>query len=194
MPGAGTDSRKAGLSPARIAEDLFMDAQCSICGEEAQRMYTEIVGGRKKSMPLCLDCAKKQDFTAPPSAMPGPKPAVHFKLQAKLINQGLPTSTLRCPDCGIGLVDLRKTGRVGCARCYQVFRKQIVPLLKRVHGAVEHEGSRPAGAPPRLELNQLREELRRAIEAEDFEQAAVIRDRIGTRGGKFEEATGEDHE
>ena len=171
-----------------------MDAQCSLCGAKAQRQYTEIVGGRKKSMPLCLECAKKQALVAPPPSMPGPKQAMHFKLKAKVISQGLPTSTLRCPECGIRLVDLRKTGRVGCAHCYEIFRKQILPLLKRVHGAVEHVGSRPAGAPPRIELNQLREDLRRAIEAEDFEQAARLRDRIGTRAGRTDELAGEDHE
>ena len=173
MPDDGTDSRMAGCLPVRMAEDLSMDAQCSLCGAPAQRRYTEIVGGRQKSMPLCLECAKRQCLTAPPPAMPGPKPALHFKLQAKILDQGLPPSTLRCPDCGTRLVDLRKTGRVGCARCYEVFRKQVLPLLKRVHGAVEHVGSRPALAPPRMELNQLRQELRRAIEAEDFEQAAA---------------------
>ena len=171
-----------------------MNAKCSLCGARAQRRYTEIVGGRTKSMPLCLECAKRQALTAPPSAMPGPKPAMHFNLQAKILHQGLPASTLRCPDCGIRLVDLRKTGRVGCARCYETFRKQILPLLKRVHGAVEHTGSRPAGAAPRIELNQLREDLRRAIEAEDFEQAARLRDRIGTGGSRTDELAGEDHE
>jgi protein arginine kinase activator len=184
----------AGWSPVGMAEDLPMDAQCSLCGARAQRQYTEIVGGQKKSMPLCLECAKKRALTAPPSATPGPKQAMHFKLKAKLLNQGLPPSTLRCPDCGTRLVDLRKNGRVGCARCYDVFRKQILPLLKRVHGAVEHAGARPAGAPPRIELNQLREELRRAIEAEDFEQAARLRDRLGTRARKPGELAGEDHE
>jgi len=183
-----------------------MDAQCSLCGAKAQRRFTEIVGGRKKSMLLCLECAKERSLTAPPpakppanptanpTAKPGPKQSMHFKLKAQVFNPGLPPSTLRCPDCGIRLVDMRKTGRVGCARCYEAFRKQILPLLKRVHGAVEHTGSRPAGAPPRIELNQLREELRRAIEAEDFEQAARLRDRIGTRAGKAEGPAGEDHE
>ena len=171
-----------------------MDAQCKLCGGKARRQYTEIVAGRKKSMPLCLECARKQELTSPPSAMPGPKPAIHFKFSAKTQGQGLPTSTLRCPDCGNRLVDLRKTGRVGCARCYEVFRKQILPLLKRVHGSVEHEGSRPASARPRMELNQLREELRRAIEAEDFEQAAALRDRLGTRGVDNDGSAGEDHE
>ena len=166
-----------------------MDAKCSICGATAERQFTEIVGGRKRSMPLCLDCASKQDLVGPPPKMAKPA-AFKVKLHAQVLGSGLPATTLRCPDCGIRLVELRKAGRVGCARCYEVFRKQILPLLRRVHGATEHEGMRPPGPGAESDVARLREELRRAIAAEDFEQAARLRDRIGTQG----DPSGEDHE
>jgi len=170
-----------------------MDAKCSICGAPAQRQFTEIVGGKKRSMPVCLKCAERQDFATPPPARPKP-PKLKVKLQAQVLGPGLPSSTLRCPECGIRLVELRKSGRVGCPRCYEVFRKQIGPLLKRVHGATEHTGVRPAGRSRQTDLARLREELRRAIEAEDFEQAARLRDRMGTSGKSPEAEPGEDHE
>lgn len=166
-----------------------MDARCAICGAEAQRQYTEIVGGQRRSMPLCLECADKQDITARPAI--SPKPKIHVKIQAQLAGQGLPPVTLRCPECGMRLVELRRQGRVGCARCYEVFRRQILPLLKRVHGATEHSGARPADASAPPDIGRLREELRRAIEAEDFEQAARLRDRIGAERAEDE---GELHE
>jgi protein arginine kinase activator len=170
-----------------------MEAKCSICGVPAERQFTEIIGGRKRSMPLCLECASKQDLVAPPSH--GAKPPVFkVKLQAQVLGPGLPATTLRCPECGIRLVELRKAGRVGCARCYEVFRKQILPLLRRVHGATEHEGMRPREAGMEPDLAQLRDELRRAIEAEDFEQAARLRDRIGAKGDAPGSTSGEDHE
>jgi protein arginine kinase activator len=154
-----------------------MDARCAVCGAKAERQFTEIVGGQRRSRPLCLECAGKQDFTAHPPVTP--KPKIHVKIQAQLAGQGLPPVTLRCPECGMRLVELRRSGRVGCAACYETFRQQILPLLRRVHGAVEHTGARPADASAEPDLGRLREELRRAIEAEDFEQAARIRDRIG---------------
>ena len=73
-------------------------------------------------------------------------------------------------------------------------QQEIVPLLKRVHGATEHEGVRPPDRSGQMDLTRLREELRRAIEAEDFEQAARLRDRIASTGGGVAEETGEDHE
>jgi len=170
-----------------------MDAKCSICGAEAQRQFTEIVGGKRHSTPLCLECANKQDLTAPPSRKPRPA-KMKLKLQAQVLGPGLPSTTLRCPDCGIRLVDLRKSGRVGCPRCYEVFRKQILPLLKRVHGATDHEGAGPANDSGPADLSRLRADLRRAIEAEDFEQAARLRDRIGSTGRRSVGEEGEDHE
>ena len=98
-----------------------MDAKCSICGAPAERQFTEIAGGRKRSMPLCLDCASKQDLVVPPS--PGGPAAFKVKLKAQVLGSGLPATTLRCPECGIRLVELRKAGRLGCPHCYEVFRK-----------------------------------------------------------------------
>ena len=145
-------------------------------------------------MSLCLECARRQALTAPPAALPGPKPKVHLKLHTPLLDEGLPPAALRCPNCGVRLVDLRKTGRVGCANCYEVFRKQILPLLKRVHGSVVHEGFVPVSPEAPVGLPRLREELRRAIEAEDFEQAARLRDRIGAGGSDPDHGEGQDHE
>jgi protein arginine kinase activator len=169
-----------------------MDEKCSLCGAPAERRFTEIVGGVKRSMPLCLGCASRQDVVVPPPAA-GKKPVLKVKLQAQVLGTGLPATTLRCPECGIRLVELRKAGRLGCPRCYEVFRRQVLPLIKRVHGSTHHEGMRPGPEGGVPDLARLREELRRAIEAEDFEQAARLRDRIGVERRRDPEP-GEDHE
>lgn len=167
-----------------------MDARCAHCGAPAERRYTEMIGGQKRTMTLCLACAERQDITVHPPVTP--KPKIQVKITAQPAGSGLPPVTLRCPGCGMRLVELRRTGRVGCAQCYEAFRKQILPLLKRVHHATTHTGARPADAAAPPDLRALREELRRAIEAEDFEQAARLRDRIGAERGAEEE--GEDRE
>ena len=89
--------------------------------------------------------------------------------------------TASCSACGATLDDFRETGRVGCAQCYRTFEVALRELLRRLHGSSRHFGERyrPAesetGVPTAREL---REQLRVAVEAEDFELAAELRDRL----------------
>jgi protein arginine kinase activator len=92
-----------------------------------------------------------------------------------------------CPACGASLRDFRQSGRLGCAVCYEAFESHLRDLLRRLHGSARHEGEAyrpqglapaPAAAPRGGALEELREKLRRAVEAENFELAAELRDRI----------------
>src|SRR6185295_498070 len=42
---------------------------------------------------------------------------------------------IRCPDCGILYSEFRTKARFGCARDYDVFKKHVVALLEKIHGA-----------------------------------------------------------
>ena len=88
-----------------------------------------------------------------------------------------------CHFCNATARDFRTTGRLGCARCYNAFERQLRELLRRLHGNSKHAGRRYE--PPAIEVveragsvAQLRERLRRAIDAEQFELAAELRDRL----------------
>ncbi len=86
-----------------------------------------------------------------------------------------------CPCCGVGLLDFRKTGRLGCANDYRAFRSRLEPLLFSVHGSTEHCGKRPAKSvsfDEGAQLVRLRNDLNEAIEIEDYELASKLRDRI----------------
>jgi protein arginine kinase activator len=95
-----------------------------------------------------------------------------------------PTDGLRCSACGSTLKEFRESGRLGCAQCYESFAAHLRDLLRRLHGSSQHVGERyavpgAAGATdPRLQLLDLKEQLRRAVEMENFELAAELRDRI----------------
>ena len=105
---------------------------------------------------------------------------------------------LRCPCCGISFEEIAKSGEVGCADCYQFFRTRLTPTIEKLHGKAGHLGKVPRRKqeeqkPVEKEqepnpLAKLKEELARAIEAQEFEQAAVLRDKIkemeGEEGGK----------
>ena len=86
--------------------------------------------------------------------------------------------------------EFRKVGRLGCSQCYEAFGTPLRRLLKRIHGSDTHVGrgprsprtAGPAGATgeggqPRS-LEKLREALQAAVDTEEYERAAQLRDRI----------------
>ena len=84
------------------------------------------------------------------------------------------------------LQDFRETGRLGCPDCYRSFEAPLRDLLRRLHGSTHHLGERYAerGAEPAAaergseQAADLREQLRLAVETENFELAAELRDRL----------------
>jgi protein arginine kinase activator len=92
---------------------------------------------------------------------------------------------VRCPACGSTLRDFRDSGRLGCDRCYVTFDAHLRDLLRRLHGSSQHVGERyelpgetGGEADPRSHLLELKAQLRRAVDGENFELAAELRDRI----------------
>ncbi|MFO0973151.1 MAG: UvrB/UvrC motif-containing protein [Phycisphaerae bacterium] len=90
---------------------------------------------------------------------------------------------LKCPHCQTTFVEFRNAGLLGCARDYDVFEKALLPLLERAQeGNSRHVGKSPRrlGAPRNFqnELVRLRRDLTEAVEREDYEGAARIRDKI----------------
>lgn len=154
--------------------------KCHYCDQAATVHLTDIVGGQKKERHLCEECAEKQKLLKQQDLN---LPAI---LQA-LIGQHIGTLTdelsrLTCPSCGIKYMEFRAAGRLGCPQDYEVFRSGLAPLLQRIHRAGKHVGKAPRhrGPDPATysELIALRRELKTAVEAEQFEEAARLRDLI----------------
>ena len=96
-------------------------------------------------------------------------------------------SDKRCPHCGISFREFREKGRFGCPGDYDAFREQLVPLVENIHDASRHAGKVPSGAAGgeggrRFKLIRLRKELAEAVESEQYERAAGLRDEIGALG------------
>ncbi|MCC6671348.1 MAG: UvrB/UvrC motif-containing protein [Planctomycetes bacterium] len=87
-----------------------------------------------------------------------------------------------CPGCGLSAADFKMRGRLGCPRCYETFRPALIPLLERVHDATSHRGRYPGrGAIPTADqdtLAALQRRLAAAIAAENYEEAASLRDQL----------------
>ncbi len=165
--------------------------QCENCGERPAVIHlTQVVGGTQTTMHLCEQCAAEKGVET--GAALTKFPLGDF-LASLAKSEQPPSLDTPCPYCGATLHNFRETGRLGCAHCYETFEGHLRDLLRRLHGSAVHTGERyrahqpvaMAGAPvpsPEVaaasELAALKAELARAVQAENFELAAELRDRI----------------
>jgi protein arginine kinase activator len=156
--------------------------------------YTEFSGGKAATWNLCEDCAARRGVSASLSSLSGPLVDILMGLLEEVGREGGgPGTGPVCGACGMSLEEFRRAGRLGCSACYGAFREELTPLLRRIHGSVEHAGRAPASLEPtegpRREIARLRVELERAVRREEYERAASLRDAIREReetlrGGK----------
>jgi protein arginine kinase activator len=154
---------------------------CCICKErEATVHLTQIAGEKMQKVDLCEECAKTKGVNDPTG----------FSLADLLLGLGASQEIeqssgggeLRCPKCGFTQGDFKKAGRLGCPECYRTFEDALEGLLKTMHKGTRHVGKVPETLRQTRDLSDriknLQKRLTKAIEEEDFEQAAVLRDEI----------------
>jgi len=88
----------------------------------------------------------------------------------------------RCGNCGTYFSEFKKGGLLGCSECYRSFSDELNPVLKRVQGSLKHvgkvPGSRGKSQAGKSDINGLQIMLQKAVENEEYEEAAKIRDKI----------------
>ena len=159
--------------------------KCETCGKPATVHLTEIKNGKKVEKHLCEQCAAQSEGLSTKAHMPINELLTNFVMNHTGL-QNKPQETLACPQCGITWAEFRQTGLLGCEHDYPTFDKDMTPLLKRAHeDAAHHVGKVPtrrgsSGVPIKrtLDADKLRKELARAVETEDYERAARLRDQI----------------
>jgi protein arginine kinase activator len=157
---------------------------CDNCKErDAVINLTQVEHDSKVTLHLCEQCAQQKGVETGGAVLKSPLGDLVGKLGKGTTMLPTPADGLRCRACGATLRDFRETGRLGCAECYTAFDFHLRDLLRRLHGSSHHAGERyaPPGADqadPRRLLLELKEQLRRAVENENFELAAELRDRI----------------
>ena len=150
------------------------------CSNKATVHFTELKGGGKESEShLCDQCAQKQGVTS----FQQHNIMQHLLAQLEIGESGASTQDeTACPRCGLTLSEFRLSGRLGCTHDYEVFRSELLALIERVHEATEHCGKVPSHAGEagrrQRELQTLNEKLKQAVEREDYECAAELRDHI----------------
>ncbi len=170
---------------------------CQSCQKKQANTHIKtIVNGELTEMSLCSECASKLGYGNVFSHM--------FDLGSLMSGfMGEPsTSALapeeKCPMCGSTFYAISKSGKVGCAECYNVFYDKLLPSIKRIHGNTVHAGKRagdsashklPAQSSAEVQKDEtavLKRQLDEAVKSQEFERAAQLRDRIKEleQGGK----------
>jgi len=155
---------------------------CCICKEKKATVHlTQIVGDSVQKLDMCEECAREKGLDDP----------TEFALAdqvlglgaAQALEQAASGGEVKCPGCGYTQSDFKKSGRLGCARCYETFYAGLEGLLRSMHADIRHAGKTPrsAAAPSPAATDQhkqLAQQLEQAIAREDYEKAAQLRDEI----------------
>ena len=166
---------------------------CELCKKNDATVHlTEIINDQTTELHICEECAKAKDTQM----------QQHFGIADFLsglvdlpsgVNKKKERISLKCESCGMTYANFKKLGRFGCENCYESFKRVLGPLLKKIHGTTRHAGKEPkaitfpskgVGKKPvkakteTEKLNELKRRLDRAIKQEEFEEAAILRDKI----------------
>lgn len=181
---------------------------CEKCRiREANIKYTEVIGGVKTEHNLCSQCARELDFGQYSAIIEGEFPL--GKLLSSLL--GLSSSAARpqrmeevvCPNCKTTYEEFISNSRFGCADCYHVFDLLIGEKIKKLQESASHTGKQPRIRPVKPaaavnksgemefsvdeQISQLNRRLQEALRMENYEEAAVCRDRIRALKGEKKE-------
>lgn len=151
---------------------------CEKCKKNIATMHIKsVVNGVVSEKHLCSNCYDDTSFNDETS--------LDDMLLSLMNNHFTPSikSVNRCPVCNSTLNDISNSGKVGCPKCYEVFKESLIPFIKRIQGNINHIGKTPNNnlnmTPDNSnEIDKLKEKLKSLIAEEKFEEAAVIRDRI----------------
>ena len=161
--------------------------KCDNCNKAATVHLTEIRNGKKIEKHLCEQCAAQSEGV--PTSK-GHTPINELLTNFVMAHAGLKNEIgVTCDQCGITWAEFRQHGLFGCPHDYDVFEKDLTPLLQRAHEGATHQtgkvptrgGASSGMVKPKkkvVDVAKLRKELARAVESEDYEKAAKLRDQI----------------
>lgn len=156
---------------------------CQNCGKkEAKTHLKKITNGETVELHLCPDCAFALGYTDVFSGFGINLSDFFGGFFGDTPVSAISNKTIRCEKCGSTFEDIAKSGKIGCADCYNLFYDKLLPSLQRIHGKTHHEGKLAKGAGEEVKrarkLTELKRKLNDAIDEQNFELAALIRDEI----------------
>ncbi len=156
---------------------------CQNCGKyEATTHVKRIVNGESAEAHLCSDCAKALGYNDVFGGFGNTFGDLLGSFFGEPQVSAISSRTIRCEKCGNTFNDIVNSGKIGCADCYTTFYDKLLPSLQRIHGKTRHEGKNPTIIKAEVTnvnpIEDLEEQLRIAIDEQNFEKAAQLRDKI----------------
>ncbi len=167
---------------------------CKNCGKNnAEIYYKQTVNGQTQEYALCSKCAEELQKSGKLNLK---FPTLFDDMDFGFKIEGLDdlfgihydkkrpqiAEKKKCTLCSSTFDDLVKNGRVGCAECYKVFSEELKRTVEGIHGKAKYVGKRPKKfeklQTKEDKIKALKKELDFAIEKQEFEKAAELRDEI----------------
>ncbi len=162
--------------------------KCDACNENPANVHiTQILDGQTAARHLCEECARKNGITISIS---------HENFLAPDLKPEEEVPEVACPTCSLPFSEFRSKGWLGCSDCYSAFEGDIDELLVQMHGSMKHRGKRPglvendSPETSHAEISRLEVQLDQAVQDEEFELAAAIRDVLRTLKSRSERLQG----
>lgn len=155
---------------------------CQNCNRnDATTHLKRIINGEAAEVHLCSSCALSLGVSDAVSAFSS-FGEISGSILASNNTVRISNKTLRCDTCGFAFEDIMRTGMIGCPECYRVFSRRLRPAITKIHGRATYLGKVPVGINEEIKrdtaVNELKERLNKAIDEQNFELAAVLRDEI----------------
>lgn len=169
-----------------------MTKKCDSCNKMRSIQYhiTEINNKEVESLEMCVRCGleyiKKLDKGKKPktdvSNIETPEDLLSFLMAVDAVSEN--NDVEACP-CGMTEHLLREKGRMGCPKCYSHFGKFMEDMVHPFHKATKHVGKVPKNwlkkkteQDPVEKMKLLKLRYAKALELEEYEQAAEINEEI----------------
>lgn len=161
---------------------------CQNCGKnEANTHIKRIINGETTELHLCQKCAKHLGYGNFFSSF-------FSSFLSELPPMLVQDNEERCPGCNSSFEEIASSGMLGCEECYYTFSEQLTPSISRIHGKNKHIGKKGFFKRNRKDADmknndsvkeekadviaKYKKELEEAVSKQEFEQAAVLRDKI----------------
>ena len=156
--------------------------KCEICGlKDAVIHIRQIQKDLVHELHICEECAQEKGLIREEESELPIANLLSGLLEGKDVTGAAEVKDV-CPKCGLKVSEFRKQGKLGCPECFQAFEKDVRAIVSQMAARPRHTGKLPRTLvvehAATAEGEGLREELREAVEQEDYERAAQLRDKL----------------